>query len=164
MSLGTVAKSFGLPGLRIGFVAGDRTFMQAYLELRNVAAPQVAMPAQRVRERGLTIVPTEIEMVLLTHPSVRDVAVVGVDDERLGERACAALILQPGAAAPALEELQRFLDEAGVGKYAWPERVEVFDEFPRTPSLKAVKRDIRAQIAARIAATSQAQVAVAPSQ
>jgi len=117
-----------------------------------------------IRRGGLTIVPTEIEMVLLTHPSVRDVAVVGVDDERLGERACAALILQPGAAAPALEELQRFLDEAGVGKYAWPERVEVFDEFPRTPSLKAVKREIRAQIAARIAATSQAQVAVAPSQ
>ena len=49
---------------------------------------------------------------------------------------------QPGHAAPTLEELQGFLDAEGVAKYTWPESVEVFDEFPRTPSLKVVKRDV----------------------
>lgn len=105
-----------------------------------------------IRRGGLTIVPTEIELALLRHPAVREVVVVGVDDERLGERACAALILTPGAQAPSLAEVQTFLGAAGVAKYAWPERVEVFEDFPRTPSLKAVKRDIRAAVASRVEA------------
>ncbi len=104
-----------------------------------------------IRRGGVTIVPTEIEPVLLSHPVVREAALVGYDDERLGERACAALLLAPGTAAPTLEQLQAFLEQAGVAKYAWPERIEVFDEFPRTPSLKPVKREIRAEVAARIA-------------
>jgi N-succinyldiaminopimelate aminotransferase len=44
----SLSKRSSLPGLRVGFVAGDRRFLAAYLELRNVAAPQVPMPAQRV--------------------------------------------------------------------------------------------------------------------
>ena len=63
-------------------------------------------------------------------------------DDRLGERACAAIIARPGHTVPTLAELQEFLDAEGVAKYTWPESVEVFDEFPRTPSLKVVKRDV----------------------
>jgi len=107
-----------------------------------------------IRRGGLTIVPTEVELALLRHPAIREVAVVGVDDERLGERACAALILQPGAPAPTLPELQQFLEQSGVAKYSWPEYVELFEDFPRTPSLKAVKRGIRAEVAARVTAMS----------
>jgi len=44
----SLSKRSNLPGLRVGFAAGDRRFLASYLELRNVAAPQVAMPAQRV--------------------------------------------------------------------------------------------------------------------
>jgi N-succinyldiaminopimelate aminotransferase len=44
----SLSKRSNLPGLRIGFVAGDRGFLARFLELRNVAAPQVPMPAQRV--------------------------------------------------------------------------------------------------------------------
>jgi len=44
----SLSKRSNLPGLRIGFVAGDRTFLARYLELRNVAAPQVPTPMQRV--------------------------------------------------------------------------------------------------------------------
>jgi aspartate/methionine/tyrosine aminotransferase len=44
----SLSKRSSLPGLRVGFAAGDQRFLAAYLELRNVAAPQVAMPAQRV--------------------------------------------------------------------------------------------------------------------
>ncbi len=44
----SLSKRSSLPGLRVGFAAGDRRFLAAFLELRNVAAPQVAMPAQRV--------------------------------------------------------------------------------------------------------------------
>jgi len=44
----SLSKRSNLPGLRIGFAAGDRKFLARYLELRNVAAPQVPMPMQRV--------------------------------------------------------------------------------------------------------------------
>jgi N-succinyldiaminopimelate aminotransferase len=44
----SLSKRSNLPGLRIGFAAGDRTFLARFLELRNVSAPQVPMPAQRV--------------------------------------------------------------------------------------------------------------------
>ena len=98
--------------------------------------------------------PAEVEPVILRHPSVHEVAVVPLPDERLGERACAAIIPVEGKPAPTLEELQQFLDQEGVAKYTWPESVEVFDDFPRTPSLKVVKRDVVAQILERGAVTA----------
>ena len=44
----SLSKRSNLPGLRVGFAAGDRRFLASYLELRNVAAPQVPTPAQYV--------------------------------------------------------------------------------------------------------------------
>ena len=44
----SLSKRSSLPGLRVGFAAGDRRFLSAYLELRNVAAPMVPTPAQHV--------------------------------------------------------------------------------------------------------------------
>jgi acyl-CoA synthetase (AMP-forming)/AMP-acid ligase II len=95
-----------------------------------------------IRRGGVTILPAELEPVILRHPAVHEVAVVALPDERMGERACAAIIPKDGATAPTLEALQVFLDQAGVAKYTWPESVEPFETFPRTPSLKVVKRDV----------------------
>jgi aspartate/methionine/tyrosine aminotransferase len=44
----SLSKRSNLPGLRVGFAAGDRRFLTRYLELRNIAAPQVPVPAQEV--------------------------------------------------------------------------------------------------------------------
>jgi aspartate/methionine/tyrosine aminotransferase len=44
----SLSKRSNLPGLRVGFAAGDRAFLGAFLELRNVAAPQVPVPLQHV--------------------------------------------------------------------------------------------------------------------
>jgi cyclohexanecarboxylate-CoA ligase len=97
----------------------------------------------------VTVVPAEIEPVLMRHPAVHEAAVVPLPDERLGERACAALILERGQRGPTLAELQEFLEREGLAKYMWPESIEIFEEFPRTPSLKAVKREVVEQIVAR---------------
>ena len=102
-----------------------------------------------IRRGGVTIVPAEVEPVILRHPAVHEVAIVPLPDDRLGERSCAAIILEPGHSAPALEELQKFLDGEGVAKYAWPESVEVFEDFSRTASLKVVKRDVTNAILGR---------------
>lgn len=107
-----------------------------------------------IRRGGVTIVPSEVEPVILRHPHVREVAIVPLPDDRLGERACAAIIAVEGKPAPTLEQLQQFLDQEGVAKYTWPESIEVFEEFPRTPSLKVVKRDVVTQILERPAVTA----------
>jgi acyl-coenzyme A synthetase/AMP-(fatty) acid ligase len=107
-----------------------------------------------IRRGGVTLVPAEIEPVILRHPAVHEVALVPLPDDRLGERACAALILEPGHAAPTLPELQAFLTEQGTAKYAWPERIEVFDDFPRTSSLKPIKYEIVKQVLERAPATA----------
>ena len=51
-----------------------------------------------IRRGGVTIVPAEVEPVILRHPDVREVAIVPLPDERLGERACAAIIAVEGKA------------------------------------------------------------------
>jgi cyclohexanecarboxylate-CoA ligase len=103
-----------------------------------------------IRRGGVTVLPAELEPVILRHPAVHEVAVVPLPDERLGERACAAIICEPGETAPTLAELQAFLDAEGVAKYTWPESIELFSEFPRTPSLKVVKRDLVKLIVDRV--------------
>jgi len=105
-----------------------------------------------IRRGGVTIVPAEIEPVILRHPAVREVAIVPIPDDRLGERACAAIIARDGCTAPTLSELQAFLDAEGVAKYTWPESVEVFEQFPRTPSLKVVKREVVELVLSRVTA------------
>jgi cyclohexanecarboxylate-CoA ligase len=109
-----------------------------------------------IRRGGVTVVPAEVEPVLMRHPAVHEVAVVPLPDERLGERACAALILNDGQPAPTLAELQEFLEREGVAKYMWPESVEVFEEFPRTPSVKVDKHGLVEQIVARAGAHATA--------
>jgi len=109
-----------------------------------------------IRRGGVTLVSAEIEAAVLRHPAVHEVAVVPLPDDRLGERACAAVILEPGHEAPTLAELQEVLAAAGLAKYSWPEAIEVFEEFPRTPSLKVVKHDVVKAIAARAGAASPA--------
>jgi acyl-coenzyme A synthetase/AMP-(fatty) acid ligase len=102
-----------------------------------------------IRRGGVTIVPAEVEPVIMRHPAVNEVAIVPVPDDRLGERACAAIIVERDQAAPTLADLQQFLDAEGVAKYTWPESVEVFEEFPRTPSLKVIKREVVEEVVRR---------------
>ncbi|MBV9803136.1 MAG: AMP-binding protein [Solirubrobacterales bacterium] len=102
-----------------------------------------------IRRGGVTIIPAEVEPVILRHPAVHEVAIVPVPDDRLGERACAAIIAAHDQDPPTLEQLQYFLAAEGVPKYIWPESIAVFEEFPRTPSLKVVKREVAEEVVRR---------------
>ncbi len=99
---------------------------------------------------GVNISPVEIENVLFSHPKVTNVAVVGMPDPRLGERTCAFVVLAQGESL-GFEEVQRWMDEAGVAKPKWPERVEAIDALPMTPSGKIQKFRLREIIAKRLA-------------
>ena len=84
-----------------------------------------------------------IENVLHEHPDVDTVAVVGVPDPRLQERACACVVLKPGVDDFTLEQMREFLRAKGVAKPYWPEKVLVVTELPRTASGKIQKFALR---------------------
>ncbi|MEL7209164.1 MAG: AMP-binding protein [Actinomycetota bacterium] len=99
--------------------------------------------------RGGENVPVaEVEDLLLRHPAVAEVAVVAVPDDRLGERACAVITPPEGQPAPELHQLTAFLEEAGMARQFWPERLTVMAEMPHTPSGKIQKFKLRALIEA----------------
>ncbi len=94
--------------------------------------------------RGGENVPVvEIEALLYKHPAVAAAALVGYPDARLGERGCACVVLRPGASLT-LVDLQAYMAQCKVAKQYWPERLEVLDELPRTPSGKIQKFKLRA--------------------
>lgn len=91
---------------------------------------------------GENIPVADVEGVVYRHPAVREVAIVAMPDERLGERACAFLVTQPGQSLE-LDELRRHLQASGLARQYWPERVEVLDDMPRTASGKVQKFRLR---------------------
>jgi cyclohexanecarboxylate-CoA ligase len=101
-----------------------------------------------VINRGGEKVPVvEVEQLLYGHPAVREVAIVAMPDERLGERACAFVVLEPGAEFD-FAAMQRHLDSGRLSKPYWPERLEVLEELPRTPSGKIQKFVLRDRVSA----------------
>ncbi len=91
---------------------------------------------------GENIPVVEVENLLFTHPKVANVAIVAMPDPRLGERACAFVILKPGQTLT-LAELVAYLDSKSVARQKFPERLEVVAEFPMTPSGKIQKYRLR---------------------
>ncbi len=98
---------------------------------------------------GENIPVAEIEALLYAHPRVAEVAIVGIPDERLGERACAVVKLDGPGPIPSLGELTEFLARSGTAKQFWPERLEVVDEMPKTPSGKIQKFKLRDRVLGR---------------
>jgi len=94
---------------------------------------------------GENIYPREIEEVLFTHPAVGDVAVVGVPDEKWGERVVAFVRLAPEARAGA-EELEVFVREH-LARHKTPREWFFLDEFPMTASGKVQKFALRERYA-----------------
>ena len=100
-----------------------------------------------VINRGGEKVPVaEIEQLLYAHPAVDQVAIVAMPDDRLGERACAFVVLAAGAEDVLdFASMQRYLDDRRVAKPYWPERLEIVTTLPRTPSGKIQKFVLREQ-------------------
>ena len=97
--------------------------------------------------KGENISAKEVEDVLFGHPSIADVAVIGLPDPEVGERCCAIVVAKEGESAPTFEQMQDFLSEKGLIKQKWPEQLEVLDVLPRNPAGKVLKKDLREQYA-----------------
>ena len=91
-----------------------------------------------INRGGVKYNPRDIEDLLAAHPRVDMAAIVPVPDPVLGERACCCITVASDP-APTLEELCAYLDESGVSKTRWPERLEVVDAMPLTATRKIIK-------------------------
>jgi 2,3-dihydroxybenzoate-AMP ligase len=103
----------------------------------------------QINRGGEKISAEEVESHLIAHDAVSAVAVVGMADELLGERACAFVTLKPGASLE-LERMREFLAARGLARYKWPERLEVIDSMPLTNVGKVKKAALRREIEMRI--------------
>lgn len=90
---------------------------------------------------GENIYPAEIERVLAEHPTVGDVTVIGVPDDRWGEVPKAVVVAAPGQTVDP-EGLLAWCREQ-MASFKCPKSVDVIDELPRNPSGKVLKKDLR---------------------
>jgi len=89
---------------------------------------------------GENIYPAEIERAILQHPAVKEVAVIGVPDERWGEAVKALLAVNQPLSA---KELLQFL-RGRIAEFKFPRSIEFVEALPRTPSGKVEKHKLRA--------------------
>jgi acyl-CoA synthetase (AMP-forming)/AMP-acid ligase II len=95
---------------------------------------------------GFKVQPDDVVKALEAHPAIREAAVVGIPDARLGQTPAAAFILRHGFAAPSDDELRAFLKERLL-PYQVPVTFLELHEFPRTPSMKVSQPDLKAMFA-----------------
>jgi acyl-CoA synthetase (AMP-forming)/AMP-acid ligase II len=110
--------------------------------------------------KGETLSARAIEDELLAHPQIADVAVIGLPHAEFGELACAVIVT--AGVAPSLDQLLAFLDERGLPRRLWPERLEIVDALPRNSTGKLLKDDLRQRYVAQSPETQRSPGARVP--
>ena len=101
-----------------------------------------------INRGGIKINPIDIEALVDEHPKVFFSAVVPMPDPILGEKACLFVQLKPGESIT-LQEVLDYLQESGVAKMRWPERLETIDTMPMTPTRKIIKGELTKELEKR---------------
>ena len=99
---------------------------------------------------GQNVFPKEIEDLLIEHPKIDQIAIVGMPDPEMGEKSCAYVITKSGLNLT-LEEIISYLEEKKVAKFKFPERLEIVDNFPVVSDIqkvdkKALRKDIEQKL------------------
>ena len=104
-----------------------------------------------INRGGVKFNPLDVEAIIDRIPGVARSAIVPMPDPVLGERAC--VFVQPAAAQPqgapelTLAAVTRMLEHAGIARFKWPERLELVDEMPLTPTQKIMRGRLVARLA-----------------
>ena len=102
-----------------------------------------------IRTGGETVEPARVEAALLTHPGVREVAVVGIPDATWGEVVCAVVVAAVDASPPSLEDLRRHC-RGVLAPFQEPRRLEVMGTIPRTSATGQVQRRLLVELLAGV--------------
>jgi cyclohexanecarboxylate-CoA ligase len=131
------------------FDTGDLAYM-----LNNEGYIRIDGRSKDIIIRGGENVPVfEIEGLLLRHPAVAGVAIVGFPDDRLGERACAFVVVKPGQSFD-MNDLTSYMQASQTAKQYWPERLVLCDELPKTATGKIQKFKLREQVTRKPGSTA----------
>jgi len=93
---------------------------------------------------GFNVYPAEVEQALLAHPAVQDCAVIGLPDEKWGERVTAVVQPRPGQAVTP-DEVRAFV-KARLGSVKTPKQVELWADLPRSKVGKVLKAEIKSRL------------------
>lgn len=96
---------------------------------------------------GQNIYPPEIENMLLAHPKVHSVALVGIPDSLMGEKACACIIPREGTTVT-LPDIVEYLKTRKISPYKLPEKLALFKKFPLVGDQKVDKKELVRQVVA----------------
>ena len=94
-----------------------------------------------IKFKGFQVAPAELEALLITHPKVADVAVIGIPDDEAGELPKAFVTTPPGESVT-LEEIQALVSENLVS-YKQIRELEVIEAIPKSASGKILRKDLR---------------------
>ena len=131
-----------------GYTSGDtKTFLDDYMVSGDVGRVDedgrlyvVGRDDEMIVSGGENVYPLEVEETLNAHPGVREAAVIGVDDEKFGQRLAAYVAREPGSEVSA-DDLRAHVKSQLAG-YKVPRDVEFVDELPRNASGKVMKREL----------------------
>lgn len=100
-----------------------------------------------IKSGGEWISSIQLEDLLVAHPGIREAAVIGIPDDKWGERPAAAIVPADGAKAPTRDEiwdhLQQWISSGEIGRIARPDTVVILPELPRTSVGKIDKKQLR---------------------
>ncbi|MGE0509751.1 MAG: class I adenylate-forming enzyme family protein [Acidimicrobiia bacterium] len=96
--------------------------------------------------KGENISPREIEDVLMSHPAVGAIAVIGLPDDERGERVCAVIETTVGSDPITFQAMAQHCRDAGLMTQKIPEQLEIVDALPRNPTMKILKRVLLEQL------------------
>jgi fatty-acyl-CoA synthase len=96
---------------------------------------------------GFNVYSAEVEQALLQHPAIQDSAVIGLPDDKWGERVVAVLQLAPGQVLTP-EAVQAYV-KARLGSVKAPKQVEIWPELPRSKVGKVLKKEVRTTLLAQ---------------
>ncbi len=94
------------------------------------------------RSGGENVYPAEVEKILLNHPKISQVAIIGVNDDKWGETGLAFVIPKEEAQVVSIEEIQAFLEDK-IAKYKHPAKVKMMKELPLTATMKVKKSELK---------------------
>lgn len=140
------AESFRADGF---FRTGDRGHLRADGHIVITGRTK-----ELIIRKGENLSPREIEDVLISHPSVGAIAVIGLTDLERGERVCAVVETAPGAEPITFQAMAQHCRDAGLMIQKIPEQLEIIDTLPRNPTLKILKRVLVEQFTKPINAES----------
>jgi 2,3-dihydroxybenzoate-AMP ligase len=148
----TLRGYYGVPEYNAWVFTSDGFYRSGDLMRQHVSGNYIVEGRKKdlINRGGEKISAEEIENLILSHPSVKNVACIPVPDPDLGERMCACVLLRDGSSL-SFAELKTYLMAREIAKYKLPERLEILSDFPLSTFGKVSKKKLVGMISQKIA-------------